>query len=178
MGWLTESFRQGNNADLLNWLVEEGWFVFEKEEETLSSRGLDEKHMEDGREEWSGEEVTSRSGVAAVKVVFGQRLMTEMWGVVYGDLVATLSSIARENFSLDTCTSRNHTVEPPLPPATWRQSFNHGGPQEQTSKERRIQNCQTRKARRGTQEEVLQAESTCQSVLRSPIDLASNFSVQ
>jgi hypothetical protein len=48
---LTESFRQGNNADLLNWLVEEGWFVFEKEEETLSSRGLDEKHMEDRREQ-------------------------------------------------------------------------------------------------------------------------------
>ena len=51
MGRLTESFRQGNSADLLNWLVEEDWFVFEKEEETLSSRGLDEKHMEDGREE-------------------------------------------------------------------------------------------------------------------------------
>jgi hypothetical protein len=48
---LTESFRQGNSADLLNWLAEEDWFVFEKEDETLSSRGLDEKHMEDGREE-------------------------------------------------------------------------------------------------------------------------------
>jgi hypothetical protein len=43
---LTESFR---SADLLNWLAEDR-FVFEKEEETLSSRGLDEKHMEDGRE--------------------------------------------------------------------------------------------------------------------------------